>query len=215
MRVLGLLGGISILMVSVSSFAALLSTSPGSQEIEGVKVSQGASARLQDRSYALKTVGAGLRFKKVAFFKAKVYVGELMMDSPGSFQRSAEAALASLDSQKAVAVRMTFLRDVDGEKVSETFREALKENKVSLDAPAVRAFLTAVKEGGAAKEKTTLVVLGERLPGGKEAVSYESSAGKLVTVEGGAGFLREIFSMWLGRIDDAGLESLKKGFLGL
>ena len=160
-------------------------------------------------------MGAGLRYKKVAFIKAKVYVGELFVDAPEKFQKSRNGALGSLSGERAVAIRMTFVRDVDGAKVSNGFKEALEENKVKLDAPAVAGFLEAVKAGGEAKDKTTLIVIGEKLLGGKEAVSYESAAGKVVTVTGGAGLVQDIFSIWLGKIDDSGLENLKNEILGI
>jgi hypothetical protein len=197
------------------ALASVLTISPGAQEIEGVKVSESAKLKVAERNYALKVVGAGLRYKKVALFKAKVYVGELMMDAPEKFQKTKEGALGSLAAQKAVAVRMTFLRDVDGEKISSSFKDALKENSISLDSAHVKAFLDAVKTGGEVKEKTTLVVLGEKLPSGKEAVSFENSEGKLSTVVGEPGLIREVFSIWLGKIDDSGLEHLRDGFLGV
>ncbi|HEY8278285.1 MAG TPA: chalcone isomerase family protein [Bdellovibrionota bacterium] len=197
------------------ALASVLTISPGAQEIEGVKVSESAKLKMTERNYALKVVGAGLRYKKVALFKAKVYVGELMMDAPEKFQKTKEGALGSLAAQKAVAVRMTFLRDVDGEKISSSFKDALKENSISLDSAHVKAFLDAVKTGGEVKEKTTLVVLGEKLPSGKEAVSFENSEGKLSTVVGEPGLIREVFSIWLGKIDDSGLEHLRDGFLGV
>jgi hypothetical protein len=183
--------------------------------VEGVKVSTSAAAKVTDRSYTLKVVGAGLRYKKVAFVKAKVYVGELMMDAPEKFQKTKDGALGSLSGEKAVAIRMTFLRNVDGEKVSNGFKEALEENKVKLDSASVKGFLDAVKAGGEAKEKTSLVIIGEKLKDGKESVSYESSNGKLVTINGEGGLVKDIFSIWLGKIDDSGLENLKNEILGI
>lgn len=158
--------------------------------------------------------GAGLRFKKVAFIKAKVYVGELFAVDPAKVKKSADEALASIADQKAIALRMTFLRDVDGEKVSGGFKEALEVNKIALDDVNVKAFLEAVKKGGEAKDKKTLVVVGEKLAGGKEVITYENAAGGVVSIEGGEGWVRKIFSIWFGKIDDSGLESLKKEILG-
>ena len=200
---------------STLASAAVLTVSPGSRTVEGVKVSEGAKASVADRSYALKLVGAGLRYKKVVFVKAKVYVGELFVDAPEKFKKGEAEALGSLAEQKAVAIRMTFLRDVDGEKVSNGFKEGLEENKVSLTNPTVKGFLDAVKTGGEAKDKHSLVVVGEKLASGKEAISYENAAGKVVTVTGDAGLVKMVFSIWLGKIDDSGLENLKKEILGI
>lgn len=194
--------------------AGVLTVVPGNKEIEKVKLSASATAKVADRSHSLKLVGGGLRYKKVALFKADVYVGELFVDAPEKFTKTKEGALASLANQKAVAIRMSFLRDVEGEKVSGSFKEGLEENKAEMSAN-VKAFLEAVKTGGESKKGSTLVVLGERLAGGKEAVSWENGAGKLTTITGEAGLVKTIFSIWLGEIDDSGLESLRDQMLGL
>lgn len=197
------------------AIAGLLQVSLGTREIEGVKISQEAKATVAERSYALKTVGAGLRSKKVAFFKAKVYVGELLLDAPEKFQPTLPGALPSVDLQKALAMRLTFLREVEGEKVSRSFRDALEENQVNLESPEIKAFLAAVPTGGEAKEKSTLVIFGERFGAGKESVSFEGPNGKLVTIPGGTGFVRSVFSIWLGKMADSGLEHLKNEILGV
>lgn len=193
--------------------AALLTTTLSLREIEGVRVAREAKASVEGRTYALKAVGAGLRYKKVAFVKANVYVGELFVDAPEKFQRSDAAVLDSLSEMKAVAIRITFLREVDGKKISSSFAEALEENNAKLDDPGIKDFLEIVKNGGEAKEKSTLVVMGERLPRGKEKIFYENAAGKLASVAGEPGLLQKIFSIWLGKIDDSGLENLKKEIL--
>jgi hypothetical protein len=214
MRLLSFLAVFLPLFCPIAS-AGVLSVTPGAKEIEKVKVSTEAKAKVGDRSYILKVVGAGLRYKKIALFKADVYVGELMMDAPEKFVRTIEGALGSLAQQKAVAIRMSFLRDVEGKKVSSSFEDGLEENKVSLDSANVKAFLEAVKGGGESKKGTTLVVLGEKLAGGKEAVSWEDANGKLTTISGDAGLVKTIFSIWLGEIDDSGLESWREETLGL
>lgn len=210
------------LFIALASFllppvgwAGLLTVSPGAKKIEGVVVSQEALAKVAGRSHLLKLAGAGLRYKKVALFKADVYVGELLMDAPEKMLRTKEGALDSLVKQKAVAIRMTFLRDVAGEKVGSSFKDGLEENNVDISAGSVKAFLEAVVNGGESKKGSTLVVLGEKLADGTEAVSWESSSGKVTTIGGEAGLVRKIFSIWLGKIDDSGLESLRDQMLGL
>lgn len=207
---------VTLLSVSLapSASAGLLTVTPGSAEIEKVKVGSAATAKVDGRSHSLKLVGAGLRYKKVALFKADVYVGELFVDAPEKFTKTKDGALASLAAQKAAAIRMTMLRDVEGEKVSGSFKDGLEENKVEIGGN-VKAFLDAVKSGGEAKKGTTLVLVGEKLAGGKEAVSWENGEGKVTTVTGEAGLVKTIFSIWLGEIDDSGLESLRDEILGL
>jgi Chalcone isomerase-like len=194
--------------------AGVLSPQGAKGELEGVKLVAGAKGQVAGRSYDLKAVGAGLRFKKVAFVKAKVYVGELLLDAPEKFQKAQGKAVESLEQEKGVAIRMTFLRDVDGETVQKGFREGLEANGANLGDTAVQGFLEAVKSGGQAKDGKAIVVIGERLPDGKETVTYENVDGKATTVTGSAGLVKSIFSIWLGKVGDSGLENLQKGLLG-
>jgi hypothetical protein len=127
--------------------------------------------------------------------------------------RTSEGALASLDKSNALAMQLNFLRDVDAKDVQGAFQDALKENGVNVEDAAVKKFLEAVKAGGGAKEGKTLVVAAER-KGGKEIVTYEDSAGKAEAIEGGPGFIRQIFSLWLGKATDSGVENLQAGILG-
>jgi hypothetical protein len=203
-----------LLSVAPAAHAALLNLSTGTRELEGVKLTEKATAKVADRAYELKAVGAGLRFKKVVLVKARVYVGELLLDAPEKFQRGADKALDSLAQEKAVAIRMTFLRDVDGATVQKSFREGLEANAAPLSDAAIQGFLEAVKTGGQAKEGKAIVVLGEKLAGGKEAISYENVDGKVTTLIGGPGLVKAVFSIWLGKVDDSGLENLRKGLLG-
>jgi len=203
------------LLTSSAAFAGVLTVTPGTKEIEKVRVSTEAKAKVANRVYSLKLVGAGLRYKKIALFKADVYVGELLVDAPETFAKTEAGALASLANQKAAAIRMTFLRDVEGEKVSGSFKDGLEENKAPLDSENVKAFLEAVRTGGESRKGSTLVVIGEKLSNGKEAVSWETGSGKVTTITGDAGFMNTIFSIWLGKIDDSGLENLRDEILGL
>jgi hypothetical protein len=206
---------IPFLSLSMAAQASLLKGAGQGKSVEGVTVSTDAKLDVGGRSHSLKLIGAGLRYKKVAFIKAKVYVGELFVEAPEKFQKSADGAASSVDSEKSIAMRMTFLRDVGGDRISGGFKEALETNKVNMDTPSIKSFLDAVKAGGEAKDKTTLIVAGEKLPNGKEAVTFENSAGSATTVVGDAGFIRDVFSMWLGKTDDSGVENLKNQILGL
>src|SRR5690242_2743878 len=99
MRLTPFLACLYTFLATSLSFAGVLTVTPGTREIEKVKVSTDAKAKVADRAYSLKLVGAGLRYKKVALFKADVYVGELFVDAPEKFTKTEAGALASLASQ--------------------------------------------------------------------------------------------------------------------
>lgn len=206
---------ILFLFYALPAHATILSFQAGNAEIEKVKLSSSASGNVEGKNLKLSSVGAGLRYKKVAFVKAKVYVGELFVDDPAKLIRSSEGAVASIDQLKAIAIRMIMMREVDAKKMSAAFEEGLKENGISLDKQEIRAFLSAVQAGSEAKEGKAAMVLGLKLDGGDEAIVYEDCEGKTSTLRGESGFIRSIFSIWLGKMNDSGLENLRKGLLGL
>lgn len=200
------------LLFPLFSLATMLSGEGSAGTLEGVNLPAKARLEVQGRSTSVTSVGYGLRFKKVVVVKAKVYVGQLLLSEPNSFVREHAKALDSLQSAKAVVMQMHFLRDVEGKTLEEAFRDSFKENKVSLEGEPIQKFLAAVKAGGPAKEGKALIVAGEKV-GGKELVTYEGSDGKPITIEGGEGFRRQIFSLWLGEPTDSGVENLQEGLL--
>lgn len=203
---------LAALLLPVLSLAALLTGEGERSTLEGVKLPAKARVEVQGRAASLTAVGAGLRYKKVVFVKAKVYVGQLLLSEPAVFKKSHDEALASIAGAKVAALQMHFLRNVDAPTVENAFRESFKENKISLDQEAIQKFLAAVKAGGGAQEGKTLTVVGEKM-GAKELVTYEGTNGNSVTIEGGEGFRREIFALWLGKPTDSGVENLQEGIL--
>ncbi len=200
--------------LALTAQASLLTFQPGANEIEKVKISNGASGIVENQAIKLTTVGSGLRYKKVAFVKASVYVGELLVEDPSKFVRTLDGALPSIDLQNALAIRMTMLRDVDAKKMMEAFQEGLKMNGISMDREVIKDFLAAVQAGAEAKEGKAALVLIFKNPAGGESLIYEDFNGKITFMNAEKGLARTIFSIWLGKMDDAGLESLRKSLIG-
>lgn len=199
------------LFLAFSSHAGLLLAEPGGKEIEKVKIAQSAQAKVGDRAYSLQFVGAALRWKKVAFFKADVYVGQFFVSDAAKFNKA--APMDSLANLKAVAISLSFLRDVEAKKILSAFEDGFTENKISLEDPSIKAFLEAVKAGPEAKKNSTLTVLGEKMDQ-KEIITFEDAQGKTTSISGPAGFLKNVFSLWLGKMPDSGLEEFQKALLG-
>lgn len=194
----------SFFLLPLVSLAALLDTAEERGVLEGVKLYGKANLG----KTLLQSVGAGLRYKKVVFVKANVYVGELFVSQPSEFKSG--SMLDSLDGMNAVAMQMTFLRNVDGPTLASAFSDAFEENGVDVKAGAARDFLAAVKAGGPAAEGKGLVVAGSRA-GEEETVSYENAQGKVVKITGPRGFRRQVLSLWLGKPVDSGVENLQEG----
>lgn len=201
------------LLLSINVHAALLTTEGSGEKLEKVSLAPKATVSIENETVALSSIGAGLRNKKVVFVNVKVYVGQLYVASPESFKKNDAEALASLKNQKAVAIQLHFLRDVDGENVQKSFKEALNANKVDTSTPAVKSFLEIVTKGGETKEGKALTIVGAQLKDGKEAIYYETTSGALSEINGDAGFIESIFSIWLGKPADDGVAQLKKSLL--
>lgn len=199
--------------VSTTSFAALLTVEGTSKKVEELNLSATATVKVEGEDMKLTSVGAGLRTKKVVFVKVKVYVGQLYVASPEIFKKYEAEALGSLKDQRAVAIQLHFLRDVDAENVQKSFSEALKANGVDVTQSSTKQFLEAVAKGGEANKAKSLSILGLRFKDGREGIFYESTNGKTYEIKGDAGFIERIFSIWLGKPADEGVADLRREIL--
>jgi len=163
-------------------------------EVAGVQVAE--TATLGGKTLTLN--GAGLR-KKVVF---KVYVGALYVE-----QKSGDAdAIVAADAPKLV--RMSFLREVEKEKIMEAFREGFDKNSA--------AFAAEGKGKLAAFEKVLPAAL---KAGDVMTISYEPGKGATLQVGSGASatvegkpFADALFRNYLGK--EPADADLKAGMLG-
>ncbi|HEX7675192.1 MAG TPA: hypothetical protein VF412_13540 [Bdellovibrio sp.] len=203
----------SIILSGAFAQASLLTLDKGARAIEGVNISKGAHATVDQTKVDLVTVGGGLRWKKVLLVKVKVYVAQLMMTSPDRFVKKDKEALKSLDDSDTVAIQLAFLRTVDAATVQSSFRDALSANKVDMTSGAVKTFLNAVKNGGDATSGGTLTILIHKHSDGSETLVYEDSAAKQTVIKGDKGLTQKILAIWLGVPSDDGVASLKSDLL--
>lgn len=208
-----LIAPIITLLLSTNSFAALLTPEGNTEKVEKVPLSAAVTANVEGESLKLSSVGSGLRAKKVVFVNVKVYVGQLFVASPETFKKSESEALGSLKDQKAVAIQLHFLRDVDADNVQKSFKDALKANGIDTEEASLKQFLDSVAKGGEAKEGKALSILAAKLKDGSEAIYYETTGGGLSEIKGAAGFTEKIFAIWLGKPADDGVAHLKKSLL--
>lgn len=200
----------TLTLVAPEVHANVLSLEPSGKTIENVAISKSASAMVEGRQYALTTVGSGVRAKKIAIVTIKVYVGQLLVADPARFSRTMDGALDSVGTMKSAAIRLDFLRTVEAQTVQSSFKDSLLVNQVDLNLPALHEFLDTVASGGDATQGKALTLIGEKLTESTDAVTYEDTAGKVTTITGPTGFMRDIFSIWLGKSADSGVEHLKR-----
>ena len=202
-----------ICLFSVNAFAGFLNLEGSSETIEKISISKAASVNINGETLKLNSIGAGLRSKKVAFVNVRVYVAQFLGTSSETFKRTDSEALASIKDQKAVAMQLNFLRDVDGEKIQNSFKEALAINNISTDDASLKGLLESVSKSGEVKEGKTLTFVGVHNKDGSESIYFENAAGKVSSFQGPTGFIEKIYSMWLGKPTDEGVANLKKSLL--
>lgn len=184
-------------LVPALGLCVALSAPALGKTVEGVNMPDTLPAG--DKTLTLN--GAGMRIKKVAFVKAKVYVGGLYLEAPS---KDGGAVLAA---DTARAVRLQFVRDVGKDKMIEAFREGFDQNakdkataqKANVDK--LLALTPDTKEGD--------VWLFTYVPGKGTTLSF---AGKDAGVIEGKDFADVLFSLWLGPKPPT--EELKKAMLG-
>ncbi len=211
MKLLSLIG--TALLFTQVAVAGVIKYEDGTRTINGVSVGRSAELSVDNGVYHMDVIGAGLRTKKVLVANVNVYVAQVYVDNAGAFVRTADGAVKSIDNMKAGAIRLTFLRDVEADKVKVSFRDAFDANDINTDEPGIAAFLNAVSDGGDAEGNKTLNISFARLDDGSVRVIYEDTKGKETTVIGNAALANSIFAIWLGEPADAGLATLKKELL--
>ncbi|MGZ3723837.1 MAG: chalcone isomerase family protein [Bdellovibrionales bacterium] len=196
------------------AFADLLTLKPGTVVKNGVNISTGATASVNGKTYELTTVGSGLR-NKVVVFNIAVYIAQVMVADPARYVKTADGALPSLDNQKQIAIRLTFLRDVPADKVSTSFQDALDANKVAAKDVDMVNFMTVVNKGGDAKNAASLTIVLLKNDDGTETLAYENATnGTTTVIQGSKDLAHKIMSIWLGTVsEDSGLVALKAELL--
>lgn len=192
---------------AIFSSAAVLTNGTAVQEKEGVKIPQTVTFKMNDQETVLNLVGSGVR--KKSFLSVKVYLAEVFADKSESFERNNEKALESLAASPTVAVRITFLRNVDAETIMNAFKDGFGVNNIDVnkDAP-IKAFLDAVAKGGDGDEGKTLTFVLARNTDGSETLVYEDSKAKLVTIQS-SGLTKKVLSLWLGKMVDSKAQEMK------
>ena len=148
---------------------------------------------LERESDGFFRTGEGVRVKKIAFVKIKVYeIGHYMKELPP--QKSKQAVIDA-DVDKRFTWKM--LRNVDAAKIQAALREAYAANGYG-DASKIDSFVGALNRDFKEGDAVTI-----RYDAGKKATTLTGPGGT-VSVPGDD-FMRATWRIWLGKIDQAGL----------
>lgn len=212
MKLLGLALFLGVLLGSQIGFGSW-EPKEGALALEDVKLLTDLKGKVEGRPVQLMAVAAGIRVKKVVFVKAKVYVAELLASSPEKFQKDETTALNSVLGIDSVAMRLTFLRDVDAKSFRSAFADGWKENKFPESDPWSKNFLEKIAVLGELKKGDQLLVLATKSKEG-DLIVVDNFKEKQLLFPAQSEDRRRIFALWLGQPADSGLEDLKEKFLG-
>ncbi len=202
-------------LVAFSAQAGILTTVDGETVLEKVLISKAGIASVDRREVQLTTVGAGIRWKKVGPAKPKVYVIELLADDASKFVADYEKIQESVNSMSTVAMKMTFLRDVEAANIAQSFQDALVSNEVDTSQPEYKTLYEALIAGSDFKKGTSFSVVVEKISEENDLVTYQIGEDEPVGITGKRGFFEGFMSIWLGNTTkDPGLDSAKKQLAG-
>ena len=137
--------------------------------------------------------GSGIRVKKVAIVDVNVYaISHYMKQLPPA---KTKQAVIEMDTGKKFV--WTMKRDVDNEKIQNALKDAFAMNGYG-DAGKIGQFIGAFKSE--LKEKGTVSIVYDA---DKKETSVDTGSGKATV--GGADFMKAVWSIWLGKIDQPSL----------
>jgi hypothetical protein len=150
-----------------------------------------ASADPPAQAAAWTHTGDAVRTKSVGPFTAKVY--SIRHDIKGDKPAKAKQAVIEADIEKKFTWRM--LRDVESTKIQKALTEALQMNGFG-DGGRIAQFVGAFS-AEEIKENYSVIIFYN--PGPK-TTTISVQGGKVVTIPG-ADFMKAVWSIWLGKID--------------
>jgi Chalcone isomerase-like len=137
--------------------------------------------------------GSGIRVKTVAFIDVNVYaISHYVKQLPPA---KSKQAVIDLDAGKKFV--WTMKRDVDQEKIQDALKNAFAMNGYG-DAGKIGAFIGAFK--GELKEKSSVTIVYDA---DKKETSVSTGSGSATV--GGVDFMKAVWSIWFGKIDQPAL----------
>ncbi len=207
---------LALFMQSSLSFAVVITPTPGTELFEKKALLKTIDLTEDDKAAVnLKAVSHGLRKKTVfGLVSVNVYIMELLAANPEKFIKDEAGILGSLQAAGPLSLRLTFLRDLSGEKISTSFKDGLAANGIdtknlSKELNQVLKEITNFKEFS---ENNTFSITVSWT--GETATVYLVAEGaKIVSINGPKAFAEQLLSIWLGKPADSGLRDLKKALL--
>lgn len=198
---------LATLSFTPSAFAGVLQLENSAKQLNGVTISKGGKLVVEGRTTNVITVAAGVR---IALFGAvKAYVGEVLVNDDKKFVCDRAKALDSVANLSAISVRVSVTSGLFSKaKLVEALDNGFEANDVNVDGKDIKALMAVVNAGAAPATGAVITFSGEKLTDGSEVVTYEDGKSAAKSIHGSAGFIKAVFSNWLGKTNDSDLEKL-------
>lgn len=206
---------LSFSLAAISSQAATLKTETTSQIFEDAKLVKSVTLQNDDKTEAQMTaVSHGLRKKAVfGLVPVRVYVLQFLAAKPEKLVKTEDSFLASLKDAGPVQLHLTFVRNLPGEKISDSFKEGLSANDVDIKklSPELAQVLKEISAISEFKDGETFSITFNWSADATTATTYlTDSSLKIKTVTGPKLFADQLLSIWFGKSADAKMADLKK-----
>lgn len=191
-----------------------INTIAGEEKFEDVTLAKGRTLVAGDKSTELKTVNYGLRKKAVfGLVPVRVYVAQFFAADPEKLVKTEDGILSSLKAAGPVQLRLTFLRDLPGSKIADSFKEGLEANKINVkhlsgEMTQVMNIVSAISEF----KKGDSFSITATYTDTTSTLLLESST-EIKVITGSPELAHEIFSIWFGKPADGKLGDLKKALI--
>lgn len=191
-----------------------INTVSSEEKFEETPIAKSRTLIAGEKSTELKSVNVGLRKKAVfGLVPVRVYVAQFFAATPEKLVKSEDGILASLKEASPVQLRLTFLRDLPGTKIADSFKEGLEANKINVrnlsgELSQVMNIVTAISEF---KKGDSFSITGTWSATSSTLILESSTEIKVIT--GTPELATEIFSIWFGRPADGKLGELKKALI--
>ena len=180
------------------------------KKIAGVPVFPGGILNLETK-VPVTLLGVGVRQIEAGDRRNKTNVTQLFGSEPKQFVRTEAGALNSIVAMKAAAIRISPIAVAPAISSYTLYLRAIKKAKTP-KSEALQKYLDAVINAGDISPGQSFMIISFHSSAGEE-IFYLDQHGKNNKIVGGPGFIRMIFSFWLGEPADNGLVELKKDLL--
>jgi len=182
-------------------------------QFEGTKLLKSVMLQNDDMTESQMTaVSYGLRKKAVfGLVPVKIYVLQFLAAKPEKLVKTEEGFLASLKEAGPVQLHLTFLRNLPGEKVSDSFKDGLKANDINVKnlSPALTQVLEEISSISELKNGENFSITINWASDTSLAYITDMSL-KTKIITGQKDFGQQLLSIWFGKTADSRLADLKK-----